>query len=467
VEITQEFQSRTKRLIEELTVRSSSDLQCTSGAWEELSVHFLIAPNWSADYAGQLMLLSSVNLIGRFCNNLSLPESLKKVRSKAAFAYGSGVDLLESCIDIATSINPTLKIRVVSSMPENAIALGIGAKADITITSDGWFSCLNCSQLSIPCRDNQNPFGPLIASCLGAAEIFRKLLSRLGAKGSIANRALSNIRFSALDYSCNDPLAVNPAFPESIDVGNILCCGSGAVTNGVAAALRFINGLTGSVTFLDDQNLELSNIGRYYLAKLTDVGQRKTQHLVRVFDNHSLSAHPLTMPVEAVTPLDLTRYKTVICALDNRDNNRGRIHLQNMLPERIIHAATQGLAIALANIDFLDGICLGCLFSPRQAEISTIADPSCGGVTIHVENRDEIAASVSFVSTMSGISAASELIKLSVPELNSFALRNYLSLSLMSPDLADVRFRAKDPNCVCLCSERFRQEAYKAKQHEE
>jgi hypothetical protein len=138
-----------------------------------------------------------------------------------------------------------------------------------------------------------------------------------------------------------------------------------------------------------------------------------------------------------------------------------------MLPERIIHAATQGLAIALANIDFLDGICLGCLFSPRQAEISTIADPSCGGVTIHVENRDEIAASVSFVSTMSGISAASELIKLSVPELNSFALRNYLSLSLMSPDLADVRFRAKDPNCVCLCSERFRQEAYKAKQHEE
>jgi molybdopterin/thiamine biosynthesis adenylyltransferase len=459
----EDFNSRTKKLVEEVAIPASLVLRDIPDQWKDFSVFFSIHSDLAKTYAGQLMLLSSVNLVGRFCSNLFFPDSLSTVMAVMRFPFGSKSTLLESCIEIAGCVNPSMTTRVVVSKPSNCVTLGVNMEADVTINSDNWFSYLNWTNTSISYPESLNPFGPLFASCLGSAEVFRKLISALGAKGPLATRTLTKIRFSTLDFSCNDPVAINPPFPRNIDLGSVLFGGSGAVANGAASAIYFANGVRGSLTFLDDESVSLSNVSRYSLSTVSDIGKEKTLSLKEIFADSALSVHSLPIAVESLTPKDLDNFDVVVSMLDNRDHHRARIHMQNLLPKNVIHAATQGLALAIANINFLEGICMGCLFSPRLSEITTIADPICGGVTVQIKGQKEVAAAVSFVSAASGILAASELVKRSVRELNQFNLRNYLSLSLMSPDLADVRYRGKDKNCLCLCSEPIRHEAFKAK----
>ena len=242
----------------------------------------------------------------------------------------------------------------------------------------------------------------------------------------------------------------------------MLLAGCGAVGNACAGALYQVDGLAGKLTFLDDQVLSVSNLGRYYMSTLSDLSRPKAEILSRLMPRGHLSSEPIQGEVESLDSGFVTDFDLVLSLLDNRDHHNARLHLQSLLPRRIIHAATQDLTIAVANIDFLNGICLGCLFSPRQDQISTAYDPSCGGVTLRIAEEDYSAA-VSFVSAASGFLAASELIKMSSPTLQRFALRNYLTMSLFSPELADVCFRQKDPACICLCSEPFRQAAFSSK----
>lgn len=429
--------------------------------WDEFSVAFSVTPEWAHSGVGQLMLISGVNLVGRFCRKLTFQKSLSDVKRIVPFPLiGVGGNLLESCLEIARSINPTMETRVVDSPQDVGVCLNIGGCSDITIASDGWFAYLNWYKTPIAVSDDQNPFGALMASCMGSAEVFRRLLDRIGTKGSIAQRKLRDVRFSTLDYSSVGFMLLNPPFPEKVILGDVLFVGCGAVSNGAIGALYQVNNLNGSFGLLDDETISLSNIGRYYVATTSDVGKRKPDVLGERLLKQNHRAHVIYTPVESLTTEDVNRYSFVFSGLDNRNNNRARFFLQNLLPSRIVHAATQGLGVAVANIDFAHSACLGCLYSPRAYEITTISDPSCGGVVLNLGNTS-VSASVSFVSTACGVLAASELIKLAVPELREFALDNYLSLSLMSPDLADVRHRNKESHCICLCSEPFRQQAFR------
>jgi hypothetical protein len=198
------------------------------------------------------------------------------------------------------------------------------------------------------------------------------------------------------------------------------------------------------------------------MCTLFDVGQPKPLVLQNRFKRKPISVELFCFPVQSLPTETFDSYGIIFSGLDNRNDNEARFFLQNSLPYRIVHAATQGLAVSIANIKFDHGICLGCLFSPRPGTVSLVPDSVCGGVVLKTAQQ-EIAASVSFVSAASGILSASELVKLNVPELKGFALNNYLSLSMMSPDLADVHHRKKDESCLCLCSEEIRLQAYRSK----
>jgi len=360
----QEFYSRTKTLIDEVSI--SSEISSTIPLqWDEFTVCISIEPAWSNTYAGQLMLLSSINMIGRFCNRLFFDDSLSKVKPIIQFPIGFANNMLDNCINIARNINPFSSVGAISSWPKDAVTFGVGVEADITIASNNWLSYLNWNEHQLAIDLNQNPFGPMFASCLGSAEVFRKLISRLGGRGPTAHRSLSNIQYSTLDYSCNDPLIINPSFPSFVDIGNILIAGSGAVANGIMAALYMTNNVKGIAIPVDDEKIDLSNVSRYSLTTLADVGKEKTSLIARLFQGSKMTISPINNTVESITSMDMNKYDIVISALDNRNNNSARIYLQNLLPKYLIHAATHGLSVAVANINYLDGICLGCLFSPR------------------------------------------------------------------------------------------------------
>lgn len=452
------FESRTRKLIKDVGGTESTALD---GALDELAVHISAADDWISTPACQMMFLSTINLVGRFCHNISFHRSLAGVSTIVDFPLADELTLGDTAASLGSKINPRMNLSPVSECPTAAVRLGIGTPAEISISSSGWYAYLNWRRTIIGPSCDLNPFGPLMASCFASAEVFRQLIRNLGVKGSVAQRSLRDIRFSTLDCTSTDFLAFNPPFPSNIEIGAVLFSGCGAVAHGAVAALSQIHNLTGKCTFLDDELISASNVSRYFMSSLTDIGRQKPGVLVGSLAGTSVEVTSLYAPLETLSQKDIRRYSCVISGLDNRNKNSSRFHLQSHLPRWIIHTATHGLSIAVANIDFAHGACLGCLFSPRTEDLIAVPDPMCGGVILK-SNDEGIAASVSFVSAASGILAASELVKRSVPELTSFTLDNYLSMSMMSPDLADIRRREKDRGCLCLCSEEYTQRAFQS-----
>ncbi len=455
-----DFHSRTEQLIKDIEGIHEAQDSLKQKAWRNFGVVIRISSWVARTYAGQLMLLSSVNLIGRFCDNLYFHESLSGVDCVVPFYIGEDIDLLKRCIQVFESINPLAKAEVGKTEPTIAVSIGISTDADIVIGSDNWISYIGSDVRNAPLIDNRNPFGPFFASCLGSAETFRRLLQAMGATGVTIRNHTQGITFSVLEGHTVQFPNQNPELPRDPSIGTILLAGCGAVGIGFVSTLALMGDLHGSVTLLDDETLEKSNVSRYVTTRLKDIGNSKVHILANAFPRNTISITPHAASVESLTDSTVKTYDTIVSALDNRNNHQSRIFLQNLLPRRIIHAATQGLAVAVADIDFIHGACLGCLFYPRKEQLTLVQDPDCGGVVVKTKDGNSHPAAVSFVSAAGGILAAAEIIKLSIPELRPFSLNNYLNMSLMSPELADVRFLEKDSHCVCLCSEPFKQRSY-------
>lgn len=80
-----EYHSRTERLIEEVALSDSVDRPRIEKVWDEFSVAFSVTPEWAHSGVGQLMLISGVNLVGRFCRKLTFQKSLSDVKRIVPF----------------------------------------------------------------------------------------------------------------------------------------------------------------------------------------------------------------------------------------------------------------------------------------------------------------------------------------------------------------------------------------------
>ena len=58
------------------------------------------------------MLVSCVNLIGRFCKNIFFEEHLQRIALKIALPFGSKDNLLDTCFEVAKSIHSTPNPRI-------------------------------------------------------------------------------------------------------------------------------------------------------------------------------------------------------------------------------------------------------------------------------------------------------------------------------------------------------------------
>ena len=82
---------------------------------------------------------------------------------------------------------------------------------------------------------------------------------------------------------------------------------------------------------------------------------------------------------------------------------------------------------------------------------------------MQLTENENVAASISFVSALSGVLAASELLIHSASRLRKYSLRNYFSLRTTSPRFAETLFRRKEENCIAMCNEPFRQKVFSQK----
>lgn len=317
----------------------------------------------AGSFEGRTTLELTVNLLARLYPRLAI------------VAGGSAAEeMVEDLLSLARSINP--KIDVETGLERVAVCLAVG---EITVASpsqvvylgsDGWVARVS-TKGPVGSGATENPFGAAAAACFGAANAFRAVFSSQLPGGDLDE----GFGLSLLDY---DPGAAEPVNPEPgpVTLGESHLVGLGAIGNGAAWVLSRVPGLGGRLHLVDHEEVDLTNLQRYVLATMDDVGASKVALAEGFFREEGLEvhAHPERWGVYLANRDDWNLPKVAV-AVDSADDRRA---VQAALPRWIANAWTQPDDLGVSRHSFLgDHACLTCLYLPegkRKSEAEIIAE---------------------------------------------------------------------------------------------
>lgn len=311
---------------------------------------------------GRITLELATNLLSRLYPRLAvLPD-------------GAAAEALYSdLVTLARSINP--KIDVETSLEGITVCLAVGnptvpgATPVVYLGSDGWVARAS-TEGPVGSGASANPFGAAAAACFGAANAFRAVFSSQLPEGALDE----GFALSLLNYE-SSPGAVNPELGP-VDLGESHLVGLGAIGNGAVWALSRVPGLNGELHLVDHEEVDLTNLQRYVIATMGDVGASKVALAEGLLRGTGLEvhAHPERWGayLAARGDWDLQR---VAVAVDSADDRRA---VQAALPRWIVNAWTQPDDLGVSRHSFI-GVhaCLACLYVPegkRKSEAEIIAE---------------------------------------------------------------------------------------------
>ncbi len=318
-------------------------------------------------------------------------------------------------------------------------------------------------------NNDQNPFGSLVAGCLGVGEIFKYLLRMKGETGSyLTNYCLSSYDFLEYHKTNYDSIFLennNPRFPDHIELEELVIVGSGAVGHSFSQSIYSIEKISGEITVIDrevddygkSEKIESTNLARYILANNNDLGKSKASLLAERLDTKK--GFCIDFSNESFQEWANNHDEKICHIISCVDNNKVRHDIQEKLPKNIHGGSNQDLRSQISTYDLSKNIqCLKCynlkklkfsdddklkkLTEMKPSErmnqckilklnyekiIAMISNPSCDKLDTDILKRFEglwlkSDFSVNFVSTLSGVLLASEIIKINVdgfkPKLN-------------------------------------------------
>lgn len=266
---------------------------------------------------------------------------------------------------LAKDINPKITLAHKLSAVTHAVVLGetetklprAGAKV-LYVGSRGWTALLSQSK-PVGSGGGTNPFGSGVAVCLAVANLFRAVFRKqLPYEAEVPE----SVKFSVIEYKIGKATKT-PAL-RSASLGATCLVGAGAIGNGAMWALRRIP-IKGSVTLVDPQDLELSNLQRYVLTTRQDEFHPKVELAERWFSGlKGFSLISRKMSWDDFARKSDWNFDRVAVALDSA---KDRIGVQASLPRWIVNAWTLGSAIGISRHPSLFGdACLACLYLPDQ-----------------------------------------------------------------------------------------------------
>lgn len=456
-----------------------------------------------ATATGQLMIRVAANLIARFCPkiDLALPAEMSTLKT----------ELMTMLRKIDGSSDADFRVVTHLTGTTYAATLSIGRQSheesDCTvIDAEGWLAILGSrpSTLRTPINGDDNPFGALMASALGTAEVFKHLLKPLRPGKAFH---FGEVTFSTFDYSIggNDP---GPTLPREIVIPLSLLGGVGAVGNAFLLSLSTVTRLRADLLVVDDEAVDSpSNLNRYLLAFEDDADPEhptpKTRLATRLLEGTGIRVQPFQEPLagfmERIYRKEVRRPHIVLSAVNNND---ARLLLQKLWPDLLLEGATdhtlsqvslhqydKELACLLcihnfeaidpsfsytAHIAALSGLSVETVRAShadaslvvtdehviqaaeeKRAFLSTRVGTTVCSVLTEVEaisNRSAITLpvqpTVSFVSMISGLLMAAELVKYAACLESS--LDTFFNIDSMFP-LANAALQrvAKVPTCYC------------------
>jgi E2/UBC family protein C/ThiF family protein len=256
--------------------------------------------------------------------------------------------------ELAKGINPAIDIS-----DEAIVGVALGAvrqpfETTFYAGARGWDALIGTSGPR-PTGDSDNPFGAAAAACFAAANVFRRVF--LPDWQKLADESL---RFSTWHMNRTERATRTYDGWRNLGDENVLV-GGGAIGNAALWALAQIPA-AGVLHVVDPQNIELSNLQRYVLARRADEGRSKAD-LAAALPTKGLTIIP--HPIAQAEFLNQYGYKwsRFLLGLDSAADRRDA---QASLPKWIANAWTQpgDLGVSTHAAFGGDGACVACLYLP-------------------------------------------------------------------------------------------------------
>lgn len=379
------------------------------------------------------------------------------------------------------------------------ISIGPGDKRGLRACGAGWVGGIARSPLSLRCEDSQLPFGPYLAACFAAAEIFRQTRFRVFEPTEAAFFDAWSMSPSSEPFSFGLP---------SIDatLQPLTLAGAGAVGTAWLHSLWAAAGATLDCDVIDsdDKGIDRTNLNRYCLFGTDDIGAKKAAAASKLLRRPGFRLTPHQCRAEEMDRLT----DVLVCAVDG---NTSRENIQARYLPVTLMASTYNLrAEVLRCTQPGENACLRCYNPPPAVEsdddllnrlredparaktaaaaagiavsdaLALIHEPRCGEPTQHLLNAMRLTEqeqatpqfAVGFVSASAGVLLAAETLKMAIaaaPTLNATANRMVLQFFRPAANHPPTRY-ARDAHCrlcapgipLTVWSKRFQQNPYNA-----
>lgn len=326
---------------------------------------------------GRNAFLFSIRLLVRICQNVSifLPESMPPLLSEARqvaaqIAFVKAVEFTASADK--TKFDAVLSIgkRVEPSLPWTVI------------NSNGWVARVSSGDkpLSGDCSLD-NPIGALGAVCLGAGEVFKRLIALDPTRGELLN----GFSFSLLTLSA-EPENYGPPLPSIIDT-DLLVVGAGAIGNGIVALLCNLP-ITGKIVIVDHEKFEDENLGTCLLIGPQQIPKDKAAIMESIMTTSGKDAEGFVGTFEEYSKSLKGNYPTIV--LNGLDNIEVRHEVQRTFwPDLIVDGAIGDFGCQVSCHPWADNVaCLLCLFRQPVRTAETAASEASGLVIDRVMQPD-------------------------------------------------------------------------------
>lgn len=347
------------------------------------------------------------------------------------------------------------------------------------VHGEGWVGGISKSAI-IDKPNSSLPFGPYVAACFAAAEIFKEM--RMTPKDYLPNEGFFDAwNLAPIRTFCSSE---QPALSEL----GLECTLAGVGAVGTAFihtmfACPMIK-LSATIADNDSKGLDITNLNRYVLFGKSEIGKLKPDAVCDLLKDSHIRFFPWNNGVETLAKIG----PRVLSAVDK---NKSREGIQYSYPSRIISASTLGLRAEVLRCGPPgEGACLRCYNAPevlpsddekiaklkkapedeivrfcKEAGISIeegkawINKPKCGQPgelllsVLPVADDEQGVFSVGFTSVFAGVLLAVEFLKDCMGITNSLNGRSnhftFQFFDVMSP-VNEPSFLSVDPNCP-LC----------------
>jgi molybdopterin/thiamine biosynthesis adenylyltransferase len=391
---------------------------------------------------GQLMATMVANLLSRFSRHLTLiiPDDIPLL-IEPPMAHCT--NLVECLASVIKNINPTVQLEIISEgkngLYDAVLVIGRYKKElgrTIYIASDGWIAYVDTEGNSFGwVSNNSNAIGAYTAACLGAAEIFKITMSKLGRRNLFNTASSGSYIFSALDYGFRVNRLANPVLPRVYFSRPAHLISLGAINSALLYTLRSIP-VRCEVSIIEPQMAEISNLNRYLLLTAQDAISGSTKcSVAQKWAQRHIGVEAYAESYEDYR----TRLKSPIdIALVGVDNDQTRWKVQEDLPRILLCGGTELSQIRISrHVNPFKEACLGCIYPKRDTPPLTA--------------QTEAVPSISFVSGLAGVLMAGELLKENLEELRPYALDICLDLDILQMPHFRVSKPQKSAKCGCNC----------------